>query len=85
MAPAPLAPDQTLAVAADGSVTVDFPLPRFAVSLLTLRPPPPEQAPSGQTGGCACDLGPADDAAPAAALLGAAILALCAPRRRHFR
>lgn len=38
MSPAPLVPDANLAVAADGSVGVDFDLPRFGVSLLTLQP-----------------------------------------------
>jgi xylan 1,4-beta-xylosidase len=38
MAPAPLVPDATVAVAADGTVAVDFELPRFGVSLVTLAP-----------------------------------------------
>ena len=38
MDPAPLVPDTTLAVAADGSVDVAFNLPRFGVSLLTILP-----------------------------------------------
>ena len=38
MAPAPLVPDGTVAVAADGTVAVDFELPRFGVSLVTLAP-----------------------------------------------
>jgi xylan 1,4-beta-xylosidase len=41
MDPAPLTADRTLAVAADGSVGVDFDLPRFGVSLLTLAPAGP--------------------------------------------
>src|SRR5204863_5302207 len=38
MDPAPLVPDRTVAVAADGSVAVDFDLPRFGVSLVTITP-----------------------------------------------
>ncbi len=38
MDPAPLIPDRTVAVPADGSVAVDFDLPRFGVSLLTITP-----------------------------------------------
>jgi xylan 1,4-beta-xylosidase len=37
MAPAPLVPDATVAVGTDGSVGVDFDLPRFGVSLVTVR------------------------------------------------
>jgi len=38
MDPSPLVPDRVLPVAADGTVGTDFDLPRFAVSLVTLRP-----------------------------------------------
>ncbi len=38
MDPAPLVPDATVAVAADGIVALDFELPRFGVSLLTIAP-----------------------------------------------
>jgi xylan 1,4-beta-xylosidase len=38
MDPAPLVPDATVPVAADGTVTLDFELPRFGISLLTLIP-----------------------------------------------
>src|SRR5579863_2401309 len=38
MDPSLLVPDRTVAVAADGSVGVDFDLPRFGVSLLTIQP-----------------------------------------------
>jgi xylan 1,4-beta-xylosidase len=38
MDPALLGPDRTVSVAADGSVAVDFDLPRFGVSLVTIRP-----------------------------------------------
>ncbi len=40
MDPAPLTADTTVAVAADGSVGVDFDLPRFGVSLVTITPAP---------------------------------------------
>jgi len=38
MNPASLVPDGTVAVAADGAIAVDFDLPRFGVSLVTIRP-----------------------------------------------
>ena len=38
MDPSPLVPDRTVAVAADGTVGVDFDLPRFGVSLVTIQP-----------------------------------------------
>jgi len=41
MDPKPLVPDQILTAAADGSVALDFDLPRFGVSLLTIVPEPP--------------------------------------------
>src|SRR4029077_15047958 len=40
MDPAPLVPDGTVAVGADGKVVVDFDLPRFGVSLVTVAPAP---------------------------------------------
>jgi xylan 1,4-beta-xylosidase len=41
MDPSALVPDRTAAVAADGSVAVDFDLPRFGVSLVTIIPAAP--------------------------------------------
>lgn len=38
MDPAPLGPDQTLPVGSNASIAVDFTLPRFGVTLLTLQP-----------------------------------------------
>jgi xylan 1,4-beta-xylosidase len=38
MDPSPLIPDETIAVLAGGSVGVEFELPRFGVSLLTILP-----------------------------------------------
>lgn len=61
MDPAPLNPDQTVAVAAGGSIALDFDLPRFGVSLVTITPTdtagdagvgPPRAA-----GGCGCASG----------------------------
>jgi xylan 1,4-beta-xylosidase len=40
MHPSALVPDGTVAVAADGSVGVDFDLPRFGISLVTIVPAP---------------------------------------------
>jgi xylan 1,4-beta-xylosidase len=40
MEPSSLVPDRAVAVAADGSVGVDFELPRFGVSLVTILPAP---------------------------------------------
>jgi hypothetical protein len=37
MDPSPLGPERALPVAADGTVSADFDLPRFGVSLVTLR------------------------------------------------
>jgi len=42
---APLAPDTTLPVGAGGAVTVDFDLPRFGVSLVTMTPATVAQTP----------------------------------------
>jgi molybdopterin-containing oxidoreductase family iron-sulfur binding subunit len=41
MDPSSLVPDRTAAVAADGAVAVDFDLPRFGVSLVTITPAGP--------------------------------------------
>jgi xylan 1,4-beta-xylosidase len=38
MEPSPLVPDRTVAVVADGTVGLDFDLPRFGVSLVTISP-----------------------------------------------
>jgi hypothetical protein len=89
MDPPLLVPDRTVAVAADGSVGVDFDLPRFGVSLVTIEPSaeaidggaPTDGATGvggdrgGSTGGggCGCRLGGRGDRAANAA---AALLAL---------
>jgi len=93
MSPAPLMPDRTLAVSADRSVSVDFTLPRFGVSLLTFQPSSAADPGSGGAtvvsgapdGGCACDLGGADPTRSTAGLLLGLVLALTwrrASRRR---
>lgn len=62
MDPSPLVADRTVQVAAGGLVSVDFDLPRFGVSLVTIRPVP-EAADAGAPlpgqphGGCACGVG----------------------------
>jgi len=38
MDPSPLVPDTTVAVPADGDISIDFELPRFGVSLVTITP-----------------------------------------------
>jgi xylan 1,4-beta-xylosidase len=50
MDPAPLTPDRSVAVAADGSVGLDFDLPRFGVSLLTIAPGGATDAGAGDAG-----------------------------------
>ena len=89
MDPSPLVPDATRAVAANGSVAVDFDLPRFGVSLVSIQA-------SGQGGsilsptrtggsGCACGVaGHGRGADNGTVLLGLALLAfaMSACRRR---
>ena len=76
----PLVPDRTLAVTAGGLVGVDFELPRFGVSLVTVQPA--AGASNGGVmgtggGGCSCSVaGRGDVVAHAAVLLGMPILAL---------
>ena len=88
MEPALLVPDRTVAVAC-GSVSVDFDLPRFGISLVTVLP----EAGAGQGstavscqshGGCACWVGDrGDDASRPAALLGLGFLTLVTRLRRR--
>jgi len=96
MEPATLVPDAVLAVAAERSVGVDFDLPRFGVSLLTIESAPdapsPEPRDAGAApaiaggGGCACGLGGRLGGrlgqAPAASALPVAVLLV---RRRRAR
>jgi xylan 1,4-beta-xylosidase len=53
MEPSSLVPDTTFAVA-DGVVTFDFELPRFAVSLITMRPAADTSGEAVRSGGCSC-------------------------------
>jgi xylan 1,4-beta-xylosidase len=99
MDPSPLVPDETLAVAASGSVGVDFDLPRFGVSLVTIQSA--DSASDGGTetdgcgqspdagagiggGGCACGVAGRDDGeSNAGALLGLSMLAFAVIARRR--
>ena len=94
MDPAPLVPDETVAVAADGSIAVDFDLPRFGVSLVTLTPASgPSDAGTqidggdgggGGGSGCGCHAASrSGGAADPAALLGFGILAVVMIGRRR--
>src|SRR5262249_32122437 len=94
MEPAPLVPDTTVAVA-DGTVTIDFELPRFGVSLVTLTPAGGD---AGETGGsagvrsvpareredgCACRYGVRGDTSHDSFAFSAFVgLLLCVRRRR---
>lgn len=88
MEPELLVPDETVAVSANGSVVLDFDLPRFGVSLVTLRPPRAGEAPTAAgpatNDGCTCRVGNMTRDARRATLLeslGALILAVVARRR----
>jgi xylan 1,4-beta-xylosidase len=93
MDPASLVPDRTVAVAADGSVVVDFDLPRFGISLVTITPAPdPGDAGieidgaegGGGGGGCGCHAASRGrGASDPAALLGLGILMLVMIGRRR--
>jgi xylan 1,4-beta-xylosidase len=90
MEPAPLVPDESIAVSPDGSVLLDFELPRFGVSLVTVTPDRlggegDSTAPHG-AGGCACRAGShGRDATTAWSLLGVGILAVGAGARHRKR
>jgi xylan 1,4-beta-xylosidase len=86
MDPSPLVPDEILAVAADGSVSVSFELPRFAVSLVTITPHSrPREGSStseaGSEGACACRAGKSGNSAAALLALGALAVVVVARRR----
>ncbi len=86
MAPAPPTPDATVAVPPGGVLAIDFPLPRFGVSLVTISPSSgPVDAVPGKpsaSGGCGCAMTPSLPGS--AALLGCGA-ALAAVRRRRRR
>jgi xylan 1,4-beta-xylosidase len=100
MDPALLVPDGTVAVGADGSVGLDFALPRFGVSLVTLLPAAGAGDGGTDAGGGSGSGGSAGGAgqrgagctcrvdergdADAAALLGMGLLALFVRRRRSI-
>jgi xylan 1,4-beta-xylosidase len=91
MKPSPLVPERTVALTADGLVSIDFELPRFGVSLVTLQPAPDGndggaggstgQAPRG--GGCACRL--ARPGSSNRAAYCAVLIAICAVSVRRCR
>ena len=97
MDPSLLVPDRTVAVAADGSIGVDFDLPRFGVSLVTILPVArasdggrdadndgSTSPPDPPRGGCACHAGGhGQGAADAAALLAIGILVVVTIARRR--
>ncbi len=88
MVPSPAAADVSVPVGSDGSVSVDFDLPRFGVSLVTIVPaaadggsrPPPAR----NSGGCACQADRGEAADPAV-LLGAGAAWLASMVRRGRR
>ena len=82
MDPAPLVPDRTVAVGTDGTVAIDFPLPRFGVSLVTLVPAPCPCDTTGGDGGCGCGTGGRQPAPGPLALCGLGVLALLARIRK---
>ncbi|HEY5960791.1 MAG TPA: hypothetical protein VIV60_29755 [Polyangiaceae bacterium] len=59
MQPSPLLPDETVAIGRDGSLPIDFDLPRFGISLVTIQSAMlsevPESVPPRE--GCSCDVG----------------------------
>jgi len=88
MDPSLLVPDGTFAVAADGTVSVDFDLPRFGISLVTIQPAG-AASDSGSTtlpartgtSGCTCSAHGRGKGADNP--LGMAMLALAASARRR--
>ena len=81
MEPAPLGPDQTLPVGTDGALAVDFALPRFGISLLTVQPGTPTDGggnppPPGAAGGCTCRVAPGGGSAGETLLLLMTLAAL---------
>jgi len=90
MEPSPLLPDQTVMVSANGSVDLEFELPRFGVSLVTLVPTTDPvsgaSSPEQSADGCACRAAAVvgtPGAAASFALSAWAVLLL--RRRKHAR
>jgi xylan 1,4-beta-xylosidase len=89
MAPSPLHSDEILA-AVDGFAEVDFDLPRFGVSLVTVEPTRggqrgPTSSPAQVGGGCSCCVGGRGHETGSAALLGICAVALAGVARSHAR
>jgi hypothetical protein len=94
MEPSSFVPDRSVAVTGSGLVRLDFDLPRFGVSLLTISPAlsasdgGSSASPLKPRGGCACRLrATSDDASqePAPLELGLLILGITLVRRRRAR
>jgi xylan 1,4-beta-xylosidase len=87
MTPSPAGADVTVPVGSDHAASVDFDLPRFGVSLITVAPAPGDGGSGGSPvpagHGCGCELGLGGASAGPAALLGAAAFWLAAIRRRR--
>ncbi|MES1185232.1 MAG: hypothetical protein ABUL60_15580 [Myxococcales bacterium] len=86
MKPSLVTPEKTVRVSSSGSVSFDFSLPRFGVSLLTLLPATLEGTDDGSTseapsGGCACNVG--KRGLDSSGALGVAVIALAAWGRRR--
>ena len=88
MEPSSIEPAGTVDVT-NGSVNVDFALPRFGISLITLTPapdaPPNGSAASAAGGGCACRLGHSKTSYAAYASVSVALGLTSLLRRRQHR
>lgn len=88
MAPGLLEPDKTLPLSSSGSVVLDFNLPRFGVSLVTLQPAAAGSDSSAAddsspSSGCACHVGALGHTTPKAAWIELGAMALFAIERRR--
>lgn len=88
MEPSSLIPEKTASVLASGSVEADFDIPRFGVSLVTLRPATscnsPGDAVATGADGCACRVG-FGARQPAGVLGSSTVLLLARLRRKNTR
>jgi xylan 1,4-beta-xylosidase len=82
MDPSSLVPDGTFSVAADGSLGVDFDLPRFAISLITVRPADDTNEAGAISSGCSCDVRGHGGPAARSTLVGIGALVLVSAARR---
>lgn len=90
MQPALLVPEKTVALPQSGSLALDFELPRFGVSLVTIRPagtddPPIAAARSSSSDACGCRFDSAGQAEQAAALSAISAITLLVIGRRARR